>query len=252
MAYAMLEYGILNQSPITVVTGEIGAGKTTLIRHFLNKLDDLTTVGLVTNTHQALGELIGWVLLAFDIEHSNLDKASMYRCFNDFLIKEYAGGKRVILIVDEAQNLDESALEEVRLLSNINADKNYVLQLVLVGQPELKHQLKSPSLKQLVQRIAVAHHLRGLSRDETHAYIKHRLAMAGGRADLFTGEAIDDLYSATLGVPRLLNTLADTALVYAFAGQHGEVDRSIVAEVLQDRERAGIYETLRPDDQDTR
>jgi len=241
MAFAMLEYGITNQSPITVITGEVGAGKTTLIRHLLNRLDEQITVGLVTNTHESFGNVLQWVLLAFGLEAGNTDKATNFKQFMDFLVTEYASGRRVLLIFDEAQNMTLTALEEVRLLSNINADKDHVLQLVLVGQPELQTKLQDPRLKQFVQRVAVAYHLKPLSQADTRGYITHRIKMSGGSPELFTDSAIETLYRESGGVPRLVNTLADTALVYGYAEQAAHIDADVIEEVLRDRHSIGTY-----------
>ena len=138
LALAMLEYGLANQAGFTVISGDIGTGKTTLIRHLLNSLDQELTIGLITNTHQSIGELMQWVLLAFDLDYRDKSPVEMYRMLVDFVIEQYAQGRRTVLIVDEAQNLAVETLEELRMLSNINADKDQVLQIVLVGQPELR------------------------------------------------------------------------------------------------------------------
>jgi len=241
MAFAMLEYGLANQSPITVITGDIGAGKTTLIRHLLNRLDENITVGLVTNTHESFGDVSEWLITAFNLDIRDKGKAARFKQFTDFLVGEYAQGNRVILITDEAQNMNLEALEEVRLLSNINADKDQVLQLVLVGQPELREKLQRPNLKQLVQRIAVAYHLEPLSESDANAYVVHRITTAGGAPDLFTKQALEYLYRASGGVPRVLNTLADTALVYGFASQAKRIDSAILEDVVRDRNQAGIF-----------
>jgi len=241
MAYAMLEYGIVNKCPISVVTGEVGAGKTTLIRHLLNKLDADLSVGLVTNTHESLGDVLQWVLLAFDLDTSDSDKAARFKRFTDYLISEYSMGRRVVLIIDEAQNLTVEALEEIRLLSNINADKDQVLQLVLVGQPELRDKLNQPQLKQFSQRIGVGYHLNALSEVDANGYLTHRLTRSGGHADLFTEAARKALFDASGGVPRVLNSLADTALVYGFASQANNIGSAIIEEVIRDRRDSGLF-----------
>ena len=180
-AYSMLEYGIMNHAGFTVVTGEIGCGKTTLIRHLLNHLEQDVTVGLISNTHKSFGELMQWVMLAFGLDHKGTNKVQMYGAFTDFVIDEYAKNRRTVLIIDEAQNLKAKTLEELRMLSNINADKHQVLQLILVGQPELRKILRKPELVQFAQRVSVDYHLGALTFEETLEYIKHRLRMAGGK-----------------------------------------------------------------------
>ncbi|NNF16565.1 MAG: AAA family ATPase, partial [Gammaproteobacteria bacterium] len=138
MALTMLQYGLANNSGFSVITGEIGSGKTTLIRRLLNEMDDDISVGLISNTHQSFGDLLQWVLMAFGLEHKGKEKVECYETFVNYVVEEYAGNKRTVLIIDEAQNLSIETLEELRMLSNINSDKNQVLQLILVGQPELR------------------------------------------------------------------------------------------------------------------
>ena len=240
-AAAMLEYGLLNDAPMIVISGEIGSGKTTLIRHLLNQLDATTTVGLISNTHKAFGELIQWVCVAFGLEHEGKDKVTLYRRFMDFLIHEYAKGKRTVLIVDEAQNMDTDTLEELRLISNINADKNLVLQLILVGQPELRATLHQPRMEQFAQRIAVDYHLEALELKETREYIQHRLTVAGGNKNLFLPDAILAIFQHAAGVPRLINSLCDSALVYAYAEGRLRVTGRIVNELVAEKKAKGLF-----------
>lgn len=241
MALTMLEYGLMNDAPIVVITGEIGAGKTTLIRQLLNQLDDKTTVGLISNTHKAFGELIQWVTMAYGLPHEGKDKVALYRAFVDFLVGEYGKGRRSVLIVDEAQNMDADTLEELRLISNINADKNLVLQLVLVGQPELRDTLRQKRLEQFAQRIAVDFHLDALELKETREYIQHRLEHAGGYRNTFQPDAILEIYKHAEGVPRLINSLCDTALVYAFAEGRQRVTGRLVAQMVQEKKARKLF-----------
>lgn len=238
MAYSMFEYGLLNQAGFTVVSGEIGCGKTTLIRHLLNQLPMNLTVGLISNTHQSFGQLLQWVLLAFGLDYKGKENVELHEVFCDFLIKEYAKGRRTVLIIDEAQNLTTETLEELRMLSNINADKYQVLQLILVGQPQLKQKLSQPELEQFTQRIAVDYHLRALSEEETIKYIGHRVLHAGGSADLFTVKACKKVYQNTKGTPRLINVLCDTALVYGYAESAVQIDDRIVNNVIEDKKES--------------
>jgi general secretion pathway protein A len=186
MAATLLEYGLMNQAGFTVISGDIGAGKTTLIRHLLDNMDRDHTVGLISNTHHSFGELLQWILLAFNLEHAGMTKVEMYQRFVDFIIDEYAHNRSTVLIVDEAQNMSAETLEELRMLSNVNADKDQALQVILVGQNELRDTLRRPDLVQFAQRISVDYHLQPLSEDETAHYIRHRLKVAGGRPDIFT------------------------------------------------------------------
>jgi general secretion pathway protein A len=246
MALTLLEYGLMNQAGFTVISGDIGTGKTTLIRHLLDHMDREHTVGLISNTHRSFGELLQWILLAYNVEHANLDKVGMYRRFIDFIIGEYARNRRVVLIVDEAQNMAAETLEELRMLSNINADKDQALQVILVGQRELRDTLRRPDLVQFAQRISVDYHLEPLSEDETVGYIRHRLEVAGGNPQLFEESACRDVYRYSNGIPRLINLLCDTALVYGYAEQRERIDSVLVTDVAREKQQGGIFPTFYP------
>lgn len=241
MAYAMLEYGVLNNIPVVLITGEIGSGKTTLIRHLIERLDSSVTVGLISNTHRSFGDLIQWVTMAYGLEHEGRDKVTLYRKFVEFLIDEYAKSRRTVLIVDEAQNMDADTLEELRLLTNINADKNMVLQLVLVGQPELRQTLRRPQLEQFAQRIGSDYHLDVLDKRECREYIRHRLTVAGSGRNPFAHDAMDAIFEFSGGVPRLINTLCDSALVYVFAEDRQRVTARLVTEMVDEKRRRGLF-----------
>lgn len=241
LALTMLQYGIVNQAGFTVVTGEIGSGKTTLIRQVLSEVGDDISVGLVSNTHRNFGELMQWVLLAFGLEYRDKKKIELYQTLADFIVKEYSQARRTVLIIDEAQNLSPEALEELRMMSNINADKDQVLQLILVGQPGLRETLRLPELQQFAQRVAVDYSLRPLNLEETWNYIRHRLKLAGGDAGLFETKACAAVYYYTGGIPRLVNVLCDTALVYGFAEQKRRIDAAIICDVVRDKSRGGIF-----------
>jgi len=242
MALALLEYGLMNQAGFNVITGEIGTGKTTLIRYLLSQLDKDVTVGLISNTHRSFGELLQWILFAFNLEHRGKQKVEMFQDFLDFLLREYSQNRRTVLIVDEAQNMATDTLEELRMLSNVNADKDQVLQLILVGQAELRETLRRPDMQQFAQRIVVDYHLEPLDQQETRAYIRHRIAVAGGRnLMLFDDAACDAVHEHSQGVPRLINLLCDTALVYGFGAQQATIDARIVDEVARDKQKGGIF-----------
>lgn len=238
---SMLRYGLVNRAGITVLTGEIGAGKTTLVRHLLNEANDNVVIGLISNTHESFGNLMQWVSLAFDLPGESNSKAVLYEKFARFLIQQYAAGRHSVLIVDEAQNLTDTSLEELRLLTNINADKDQLLQLVLVGQPELRDRLRKPCLVQFVQRVAVDYHLLPLSVEETHHYIAHRLFVAGGEPGLFEPVACRFIHYQCGGVPRLINSICDTALVYGFAGQESRITAELVFGMVTERIGAGLF-----------
>ncbi len=241
MALTMLQYGLMNQAGFTVITGEIGSGKTTLIRKLLEEVGEEVSVGVVSNTHRNFGELLQWVLLAFDLEYREKKKVELYQTLADFIIRQYAQGRNTVLIIDEAQNLSPEALEELRMLSNINADKDQVLQLILVGQPGLRDTLRLPELYQFAQRVAVDYNLKPLSLEETWLYIRHRLRSAGGDPNIFDTKACAAVYYYTAGTPRLINILCDTALVYGFAEHKRRVDAAIVCEVAREKAAGGIF-----------
>lgn len=238
---SMLQYGLANEAATTVLTGDIGTGKTTLVRRILDEFDKSYIVGLISNTHESFGNLMQWVAVAFELPAETDSKAQLYEHLSNFLIERHAAGKRTVLIVDEAQNLDETMLEELRLLTNINADKAQLLQLMLVGQPELRQKLRSPRLTQFVQRIAVDFHLTSLSADETTQYIDHRLVVAGCRAGLFEPTACRFIHYQCGGIPRLINSVCDTALIYGFASGERSIDANLVYEMVRERIAAGLF-----------
>ena len=236
-ALTMLEYGVINQAGFSVVTGAIGSGKTTLVRKLLEGVDETLKVGLISNTHcDSFEELLQWIHLSFELDYHGKDKVALYESFTNFLVSEYAARRRAVLIIDEAQNLAMESLEQLRMLSNVNADKHQLLQLILVGQPGLRDVLRQPQLEQFAQRIAVAYHLTPLDEAETGQYIRHRLRVAGGDSDIFTDASCREVWAITGGVPRLINILCDSALVYGFADQHNCIDVDLVKDVVRDRQ----------------
>jgi type II secretory pathway predicted ATPase ExeA len=240
-ALMMLEYAVLNRASFSLLTGEVGSGKTILIRQLLTRLGPDIRAGLISNTNRHFGKLLQWVCLAFGLDFRGQDDAGLYQTFVDFLIEQYAAGKRVVLIVDEAQNLDPAMLEELRVLSNVNADQHLVLQTILVGQPELREVLRRRDLRQFAQRISTDYHLPTLTMQETKLYVRHRLSVAGGNPELIDSDAVDLAWSRSGGIPRLVNQLCDTALVYGFADQRQRVDLATMEQVVQDRTSGGLF-----------
>lgn len=239
-ALLYLEYGLMESVGFILLTGEIGIGKTTLIRHILNQIGPDMEVAVIFNTNLSSDQLLSLILQEFEIIPEDGNKAKKLDKLYNFLIEKYAEKKRVLLIIDEAQNLSQEALEEVRMLSNLQSDDHMLLQIMLVGQPELKTKLKNPGLAQLTQRIAVNYHLSALTREETGLYIDYRLEKAGGKPNLFTMEAVDMIYKASGGIPRSINLLCDAALVYGFADELDTIDTPVIEQVMQDKGGMGI------------
>jgi type II secretory pathway predicted ATPase ExeA len=223
-----------------VITGEIGAGKTTLLRHLLRSLPEDLTVGLISNAQGNRGELLHWVLMALGVPTAtDATYVQLFAQFQDLLIEEYAAGRRTMLIFDEAQNLSVETLEELRMFSNINADKDELIQLVLIGQPELRDLIGQPRLVQFAQRVAAEYHLPAMSAPSVEAYINHRLAVAGATRETFTPAACECVHLASRGVPRLVNQICDYALVYAFTDGLEQVDAGVIEQVVTDRRAHG-------------
>lgn len=234
-AYSILEYGILTRAPITVITGEVGAGKTTLVQNLLKSLPDDVRIGLISNAQGGRGDLLRWVLYALDVETGGAtDYVDLFQLLQTFLVDEYSKGHRSILVIDEAQNLSVEGLEELRMLTNVNSNKDELLQLVLVGQPELRETIALPELRQFAQRVVANFHLPGMDKDTVTKYIRHRLQVAGGRGDEFTKQACERVWEVSRGIPRLVNQVCDFALVYAATGDEKLVLSSIVDQVVSD------------------
>jgi len=236
-ALTMLEYAMESHAQFCLLTGEIGSGKTTLVRRLIRMLGDRVTIGLVSNTHARFRSIHPWALSALNITPGDTSEIAHYEALNEFFIGEYSKGRRTLLIFDEAQNLSIRTLEELRLLSNVNSESDVVLQTVLVGQPELRLKRAKRDLRQFAQRVAVDFHLNALTLSDAEAYIWHRLAVAGRGDGVFQRRAIKIIHEHSGGIPRLINQLSDLSLVYAFAEQARIVTPEIVERVLRDRTR---------------
>ncbi len=239
-ALTYMEYGIREGAGFVLLTGEIGTGKTTLIRYILNQIEAEMDVAVIFNTNVTSNQFLELVLREFELEVIANDKPKNLETLYQYLIQKYARKEKVLLIIDEAQNLSDDVLEEVRMLTNLQTDDNLLLQIMLVGQPELKAKLKRPSLAQLNQRIGVNYHLMPLTHEETGVYIASRLEKAGGSPDIFTADAVKVIFNATNGIPRLVNLLCDHALVYGYADELKIIDQSVIDQVIEDKGDIGI------------
>jgi putative secretion ATPase (PEP-CTERM system associated) len=236
-AMTYLEYGIRERIGFILVTGEIGSGKTTILRNLIRELDDKVTLSKVFNTRVTSEQLIALINEDFGLAVSGKDKIGMLRDLNDFLVAEYASHRQPILIIDEAQNLNLKLLEEVRLLSNLESDKHKLLQIVLVGQPELRKTLSRPELAQLKQRISISCHIQPLGVGETGEYIRYRLEKAGKRdAVSFCDESINIIQQFSHGIPRLINVFCDFLMLAAFVEKTREWDPELLRDVVGELE----------------
>jgi general secretion pathway protein A len=236
-AFSHLLYGIKERKGFLEITGEIGAGKTTLCRALLNHLDANTKSAFIFNSTLPDMQLFQTILEDFGLPIERKTKAAMLRQFNNFLLEELSRNNNVVLIIDEAQNLKSSVLEELRILSNLETEKEKLFQMILVGQPQLKTKLNSPGLEQLRQRISVRFHITPLEKDEVGEYIYHRLKVAGSRGDInFSPEAFEAIYKHSGGIPRIINKVCDKALLCAYVLETRHVDLSIVERCIQEIE----------------
>jgi type II secretory pathway predicted ATPase ExeA len=243
MAYTMLEFGVMNNAGFTVITGEIGSGKTTLIRRLVKSVPTSITTGLISNSPQGRQELLQWILMSLNRPFEG-DYPALFKRLNDYLNGQFAGGRRTMLIIDEAQNLEAEALEHLRMISNINADSHQILQLILVGQPQLRDVLLRPELHQFAQRISSDFHIRPLSEPEVAEYISFRLQAVGGPKPpltLFSRAACSKIALASGGIPRMINILCDTALVYGFARNEKAISARLVDDVIADKQQYSIF-----------
>lgn len=234
-AYAVLEYGLMTRAPLTVVTGEVGTGKTTLIQALLRQTDASMTVGLISNARGDRGDLLRWILNAFDVPTPpQADYVALFQTFQDFVLAEYAAARLVVLIIDEAQNLGAETLEELRMLTNINSGTDELLQMILLGQPELRDIITRPELRQFAQRVSATFHLNSFEQETSREYIRHRLVQAGGSGDEIDPAAAARIHAEAGGIPRLINKIADLALVYAAASGARTVEAPLIEELIAD------------------
>ena len=236
-AFNHLLYGIRERKGFVQLTGEVGAGKTTLCRAMLEQLDARYSTALILNPVLSGDELMKAIATEFGLDVRGKDRLETLATINDFLLKQALAGKEAVLIIDEAQDLTDELLEQVRLISNLETDDRKLLQIVLMGQPELRDRLNSYHLRQLRQRITVRYHLSPLTRAEVAQYINHRLAMAGSNGlPTFTTPAIWRVYAYSKGVPRLVNALCDKALLAGFVENSERITFRMVGRAIRNLE----------------
>jgi type II secretory pathway predicted ATPase ExeA len=233
-ARAYLESTVWFSDGFVVITGEIGAGKTTLLEQFLAELDDSITVARIHQTQITAVQFLQTLLVQFGVRPFNMRKAELLDALDNHLRGLLAEGRRVVIVIDEAQNLDTTVLEEIRMLSDIGPGAGRVVSIILAGQPELNTTLDSPELEQLAQRTRLRFHLKALTEAEAQAYVEHRLKVAGAETEIFDPAVHPLIYRYTGGVPRLINTLCDTAMLVAFSEEHDKVGEDEVREAIEE------------------
>lgn len=239
-AVTYLEYGLMENVGFVLLTGDVGTGKTTLVRHIMDQFESEKDIAVIFNTNVSADQLICLVLQSCNLEPEAGNKTQNIEIFYEFLIGKFVQNVQVLLIIDEAQNLSDEALEEVRMLSNLQSDDQILVQIMLVGQPELKDRLMKPEHNAFAQRIAVNFTLTGLTDKETEAYISHRLKKAGGNPGIFSPEAIETIFKTSKGVPRTINYLCDAALVYGFGYEYETIDAPVIEQVIKDKGGMGL------------
>ncbi len=236
-----LRYGLESHAGFLVITGEIGSGKTTLLQAALRNVDGHTTVARIVNTMLDPRELLESIMLDFGLDAAGRGKPVLLRDLAQFLVDQRLAGRVVLVVIDEAQNLSLATLEELRMLSNLETEKSKLLQVILVGQPNLRDKLDTPELEQLRQRITISYHLSPLDAGETANYINHRLRRAALGPPLeFPREATDLVHARSRGVPRIINVICDAALVFGYAEERRQIDRRVIQDVLAELETTGV------------
>ena len=234
-ALSTLIYAVEERKGFVVITGDIGSGKTTVCRTLLNRMDPTTQTALITNTHISGKDLLTTVLEDLEVEFTPGSKAKLLSQLNAYLLEQLRNDCNVVLIIDEAQNLKPTVLEEVRMLSNLETENEKLIQIIFLGQPELKKKLALPRLEQLRQRIAVFYHLTPLTKEEAKKYILHRLKIASeSDRQYFTDDALDVIFEHSKGVPRIINQLADSALLNGFIYEKEIIDKKLMQEVANE------------------
>ncbi|MGE0109413.1 MAG: ExeA family protein [Bdellovibrionales bacterium] len=235
-----LECWVQSYASFMVLTGDAGTGKTSLLRHFMNHADEAICWGSLTNPLMIQDRFFAALCSVFEVsyEHGE-DEVSLYHKFVDFLVSQYAVQRRAVLVLDEAQALDARQLETVRMLANVNNEKDHLIQIVLAGQSDFLDRLQTPAFQPLLQRVLIQNHVTPLDQAETESYIRYRLQAAGSQRDLFEKKALIAIYHHTGGVPRLINLLCDAALLYGFAEDTPCISAALIKAVIKDRQENG-------------
>jgi putative secretion ATPase (PEP-CTERM system associated) len=240
-ALSYLRYGIEGHAGFVVITGEIGSGKTTMLQSLLGGLDRNTSVSRIMNTLLDPRELLEAIVIDFGIDPTGMGKPMLLKRLADFLVQQRQAGRLTLLVIDEAQNLSLPALEEIRMLSNLETEKSKLIQIIMIGQPELREKLGLPQLEQLRQRITVSYHLQPLDADETANYVNHRLKRAAlGPAPEFPRPVTDLIHQRSRGVPRIINVIADATLLFAYGVDRRQIDLDITSEALAELDATGV------------
>ena len=240
-ALSYLRYGIEGHAGFVVITGEIGSGKTTMLQSLLRRLDSSTTVARIMNTMLDARELLEAIVLDFGIDPTGMSKPVLLKALSSFLVQQRQAGRLTLVAIDEAQNLSLPALEEIRMLSNLETEKSKLIQIVMIGQPELREKLALPQLEQLRQRITVSYHLQPLDAEETANYVNHRLKRAAiGTAIQFPRGVTDLIHQRSHGVPRIINVIADATLLFAYGVDRRDIDLGIAEDALAELDATGI------------
>jgi len=233
-AISYMEYAVFNQEGFVVITGEIGSGKTTLIQKLLSEMDENINVAKIFQTQLDEVEFLQSVLVEFGLNPFSAKKVELLNMLNQYLVDSYMNNKRVVLVVDDAQNLTKRVLEEICMLSGVETQKEKILHVIMVGQPELNKTLEAPDMEQLMQRISLRYHMRALTESEAKTYVSYRLTVAGAKSELFKADVFDLVYKYTGGIPRLINTLCDTALTCAYADGDAAVSEAVMKTAIDE------------------
>lgn len=247
-AYSLLEYGLVTEAPFMVLTGDPGTGKTSLLQKLIADTRDAYSIGFLANARYDMNYLLPWILLALGLNHTQLDPVEAQHLFAAFLAQEATRRRRVVLIVDEAQNLGTNLLEELRLLSNLNQDKTLQLQIILSGQPDLQTLLRRVDMTQFAQRVVVDYHLQPFTEEDVARYIRYRVHLSGGTRPLFSAPACTLTYRLSQGNPRLINQVCEMALTYGYAKQAPRITAKLLAQAALDRRKNRILPLSELDD----